>query len=309
MTLQALPYVTLLGFLFGSTLIASRFSVGQFNPTTYIGLRMVLASLGHLTIYFLTSRHRRWPRDPVLWRRAALLGVIGTAIPMTAIVSSLRYQSSGVTSILLTTGPAITVLIAHFFLTDESLTRRKFAGIVLALGGAVLLAVRGESGLAEVSRANPLGYGLVLLAMLCGGSMTVYARKFMKDFDAFDVASIRMFVAALAVMPLSTLIFGIDLRNVNGQGYFALLYASLVGTFFGMMLAFYNIKRFGATAAAMTQYILPIVASLGGVLILGERITPGLAVGMGFIVSGIALVNRRRRAAKSLAPQPAEPAP
>jgi drug/metabolite transporter (DMT)-like permease len=194
---------------------------------------------------------------------------------------------------LLASGPAITVLMAHFLLADEALTRRKGAGVALALGGALLLAVRGESGLPDVSRASPLGYGLVLLATVSGSSMTIYARRFMRSYDFFDVASIRTFAATLAVMPLSLLLVGVDLRGVTIHGYLALVYAALVGTFSGMMLAFYNVKRFGATAAAMPIYVIPIVGSLGGALVLGEQITGGMVVGMVLIVMGIALINRR----------------
>jgi drug/metabolite transporter (DMT)-like permease len=291
MTLQALPYVSLLGFLFGSTLIASRFSVGQFEPVTYIGLRLTVASLGHAAVYTL-ARRRRWPTERRLWRHAVVLGVLGTAVPMTAIVTSLQYQSGGITALLITTSPALTVLLAHFFLPDESLSLRKGVGVVLALGGAVLLALRGESGLPDVSQASPVGYGLVLLAMALGSSMTIYARKYMRDLDAFDVASVRMFAAALAIMPVSALFAGFDFHAVDGQGYIALAYAAMVGTFAGFMLAFYNIKRFGATASAMTAYVIPVVTGVGGVLVLGETITFAMLVGMGVILSGIGIINQ-----------------
>jgi drug/metabolite transporter (DMT)-like permease len=291
MTLQALPYVSLLGFLFGSTLIASRYSEGQFEPVTYIGLRLTMASLGHATVYTL-ARRRRWPTERRLWRHAVVLGVLGTAVPMTAIVTSLQYQSGGITALLITTSPALTVLLAHFFLSDEALTLRKSVGVVLALGGAALLALRGESGLPDVSQASPVGYGLVLLAMALGSSMTIYARKYMRDLDAFDVASVRMFAAALAIMPVSALCVGFDLHAVNGQGYLALVYAAMVGTFAGFILAFYNIQRFGATASAMTAYVIPVVTGIGGLLVLGETITPAMLVGMGVILSGIAIINQ-----------------
>lgn len=288
---QAFPYIILLAFLFGSTLVVSRFSVGQFQPTTYVSLRLVLASLGHITIYLL-SRQRKWPTSPRVWGHAAVLGIFATAVPMTAIVTSLQYQSSGITAVLITTSPAITVLLAHFFLADEPLTRQKGVGVILALGGALLLALLGESGLPDVSRANPLGYILVMGAMICASAATIYARKYMQDLDTVEVASVRMWVAALVVTPLSLLLVGFDLSQVTGRGYSALLYAALIGTFSGMMLAFYNIKRFGATASAITAYIIPVVATLGGILFLGETITITMMIGMGLIIAGIALLNR-----------------
>ncbi len=292
MSIQALPYVTLLGFLFGSTLIASRFSVGQFHPTTYVGLRMIIATSACVVVYLVASNRYKWPTNPRLWRRAGLMGVIGTTVPMMAIVSSLLYQSSGVTAILLTTGPAITVLMAHFTLPDETLNLSKSIGVILALGGALLLAIRGESGLSDVSQGSLIGYGLIFLAMFCGSGMTIYARKYMREFDSFQVTSIRLIVAALVIVPLSILFVGFDLQNVNSQGYFALFYAALVGTFSGFLLAFYNIKRFGATTAAMVLYIMPVVAGFGGVLVLKETITTGMIAGTVLIVIGIAMINR-----------------
>ena len=294
MSAQALPYVILLGFLFGSTLIASRFSVGQFNPLTYIGLRLVIASLCHLTVYALSSG-RRVSRDRLLWKRSAVLGVFGTAIPMTFIVSSLQFQSAGITAVLLTTGPALTVLMAHFFLPDEKMTPRKVLGVILALSGALLLTLLGETGLPDVDQANPLGYVLVFVAMISASSATIYARKYLRQFDAFDVASARMVIAALVVMPISLVLVGFDLSAVTVQGYLALGYAALIGTFSGMMLAFYIIQRFGATSSAMTAFVIPVVATFGGVLILGEQITVGMLAGMLLIIAGITIINQRAR--------------
>jgi drug/metabolite transporter (DMT)-like permease len=194
---------------------------------------------------------------------------------------------------LITVNPAITVIMAHFFLVDEPLTRRKSQGILLALAGALVLAIRGESGLAEGGRANPLGYLLILLAILSASGTTIYARKYMRDLDSFDVASVRMWVAALLVFPLSLWLIGFDLSHVTVEGYAALIYAALVGTFAGMMLAFYNIQRFGATASAVTAYVIPVVATIGGLIILDEQITGAMLIGLVLIVGGIALINQR----------------
>ncbi len=289
---KSIPYITLLATFFGTTLVVSRFSVSQFAPMTYVGLRLLIASLCYVVIYAL-SPTQRIPRERKLWIHAPVLGVFSTAIPMILIVSSLQYQSSGITALFLTAGPAITVLMAHFALADERLTMRKTIGVMLAVGGAVLLTLLGESGLPNVTRANPLGYVLVLTAMFIASGMTVYARKYMRDLDWFDVGSVRMWTAAFVALPLSLIWVGFDLSRVNVQGGIGLLYAALVGTFAGMLLAFYNVKRFGATAAAMTANLIPIVAIIGGALFLGETITIGMIVGMILILGGTAILSQK----------------
>jgi len=297
LTTQALPYIILTGSLFGTSLIASRFGVGQFHPLIYIGLRTLIASVGYGAIYFVGHRRRPWPTDRNLWQHATMLGIFGTAVPMVGVIGSLQYLSSGVASILISAGPALALVLAHIFLPDERLSLKKAAGVTLALAGALFIALRGENGLPNVDEVNPLGYLLILMALLGGNGMNVYARRFMRHLDTVDVASIRMWVATLLVLPAAAFFIGIDLNMVTGQGYFSLVYAAIAANVMGMFLVFYNVKRFGATAAAMTDYIIPVVASLGGVLLLGEQVTGGVIVGMTLIVAGLGLINQFRRAA------------
>jgi drug/metabolite transporter (DMT)-like permease len=289
---KSLPFILVLGSIYGTTLIASRFSVSQFDPIAYIALRFALASLGYMLMYLFSFQGRRMPKDPQVWKHGSLLGIFGTAIPMTFIILSLQYQSSGLTAILITIAPALTLLMAHFFLHDEQLNRRKITGVALALLGALFLSILGESGLPDVSRANPAGYILVLAAMLFGSAMIIYARKYMGNLGSFDVGAVRNFSAAILVLPISYFVIGIDLSNVNMAGYFALGWAAFAGTLFGVLLEFYIIKRFGATPAAMTAYLIPIVAGFGGVLLLGETFTSGMLGGMALIIAGIAILNR-----------------
>jgi drug/metabolite transporter (DMT)-like permease len=219
---------------------------------------------------------------------------MGTAIPMNLFVAALMYQSSGITAILNTLSPAIIVVMAHFSLPEEPLTKRKSVGVVLALSGALLLMLLGESGLPDINQASPMGYILTFTAMICASTSVVYARKFMADLDSLQVTSARVFIAALVTMPLSVLFVGFDLSHVNQQGLFALGWAAFAGAFVAMLISFYNIKRFGATAAAMTAYVIPVVASIGGLLLLDEQITLGMVAGMALIVAGIAIINQRR---------------
>jgi len=223
------------------------------------------------------------------------MGVFGTAIPMIGIVSSLGYLSSGLVSILITVDPAFTVVLAHFFLDDERLTRRKVSGVLLALGGTVLLMLLGESGLPDVSQANPIGYLLVLGGILAGSTMTIYARKYMQDCNTFDITGVRMFVGAIFVMPLSLLLEGFDLSKVDSNGILALFFTAVMGSFLGMMLSLYNIQRFGPTAAVMTAYVIPIVAGLIGFLFLDEKITWGMASSIMLIILGVWIINSNGR--------------
>ena len=306
MKTESLPYVSLLAFMFGTTLVGSRFSVGQFDSPTYVALRMAIASGCYLAVYAL-SRGRRLPRDRRVWRHAPVLGVLATAVPMNLIVGALNFQSSGVTSLLLTVAPAITVLLAHFLLPDEKLQRRTAVGIALAISGAALLTLLGETGLPEGGESSPIGYLMVIAAMLAGGLGVIYARRNMQDLDTIDVASVRMWTAVLVSLPFSLLLVGFDLSRVDAAGYGVLFYAGIVGTFGAMLLEFGIIQRFGATATAMTANLIPIVALVAGALLLDEQITPGMLAAMALIVGGVTLITRRSPMPEVAAPSDSGP--
>jgi drug/metabolite transporter (DMT)-like permease len=291
MTPQALPYIFITGFLFGSTLIASRFSVGQFEPLTYISFRLIIASSAHILIYLISRRP--FPTNRTLWKHAAIFGVFGTAVNLVLIVSALQYLSSGLTAIFISISPALTALLTYFFLREERLQWQQWMGVLLALSGAIMLAIFGENGLPEVS-ASMRGYIFITIAIFVGAIMSIYARRTLKDYDSVDSASIRMWVATLTLLPVTTLFIGFDTSGANWQGFSAILWASLTGTFGGFFLQLYTINRFGVIPASMVTYVIPLVSGIGGFLLLGERITPLMILGIFVILIGITLVQQFR---------------
>ena len=298
---KSLPYVSLLALIFGSTLIVSRYSIDQFSSLTYVALRLLLASLCHVAIY-AASKRRAWPRDRQIWRHAPVVGIVGTAIPMSFIVTSLQYQSSGITSLLLTTAPAFTVVLAHFFLPDERLNGRKAFGVLLAIAGAAGIVLMGENGLPDVQEANPLGYVLVIMGIFLFSVTTIYARRYLREADTFDVASVRVWTAAAVALPAAYLLTGLDLSQATTSGYAALLYAGLIGSFGGLLLELNILQRFGATATAITANIIPIVALIGGWLFLDEQITPGMIAAMALIIGGVTIITRSESEPQSATP-------
>lgn len=297
---KAFPYLILLSLFWGTNIVASRFGIGEFDPYFFIALRLAIATLFFST--FLLFKQRALPRGRELWQKSVLSGVLGVAIPMSTFILSLQFQSSGVTSIYVTMAPVLIAIAAHFFLPDERVTRNKALGIGLAMAGSLFLALRGESGLSSVGRANPLGFVLVMAGLISEAINTVYVRLHMKALDPIQVTAIRLLTAALITMG-TTLAFGnISLVGITAAGYFSLAYAALIGALGGQFLAFYVQRQFGATAFSLTAYMIPIVATIFGAVLLGELVTWPMGVGVILIGGGLFLINRR---AGELRPKPA----
>ncbi|MEM7117944.1 MAG: DMT family transporter [Chloroflexota bacterium] len=294
---KGLPYVLLLSLFFGTSLVSSRFGLREFSSLAFVGLRMLVSWCAFLLTFALVKQYS-WPTERQIWRHGMVLGVIGTAVPMTAFITSLNYLSSGVSAIIGTIGPAITIVLAHFLLQDERLTWRKGVGVAFALGGALLLTLMGETGLDTTEAVNPLGYILVFTATISSSLSLIYARAHVRDLSAFQITSVRALTTMVITLPLAFFTIGIDFSVVTSVGLTSLFYSALISSFAGFILALYIINQFGVATSIMTNYLVPIVASIGGALLLDERITIGMVSGMVIILIGISIINSKNQAAQ-----------
>jgi drug/metabolite transporter (DMT)-like permease len=288
---SSIPYIFITGFLLATTLIVSRFSLGQFETQAFVSLRLLMGSAAFVVAY-VVFRIRPWPRDPKLWLYGGIYGLIGTAVTMTAFTQSLRYQSSGVTSLLTPLSLIETALLAHFFLSDEKLTAWRFFGALIAFAGVGFLLIRGENGLAELAQADWRGYAWALLGVLTNSVGLVYARRYLRSVDTFTVTSIRIITGAVIVTAVTAFTGSFDFSRVTWSGVGAVIYAGIAGTFFAFLFYFTAIKRFGATTASKVEYIVPLVATTLGVVLLNEQVTLTMLAGMLLIFAGLAVFDR-----------------
>jgi drug/metabolite transporter (DMT)-like permease len=290
MDIQALLLIISIGILWGTSINSIRYCIQMLDPFTFIGLRFSIVALIYLVVSGFHIAGKSLTKDKAIWKNGIVYSIFGDIIPITLFVFSLNYQSSGISSILASLYPVMTVLFAHFFLPDEKLNLLKGIGLLCSLGGVILMALRGESGLQNIQKVDLTGYLFVFLSAVISSGFVVYARKKMVSFDAWSLTSIRFITAAVITMPLSLIISGFDLTRLTRQGYLVVGYAGIV-LFVGFFVAFLIIQKFGATTYALVDYVTPISATLGGWLFMGEKISDGIVLGIVFISFGLVLLN------------------
>jgi drug/metabolite transporter (DMT)-like permease len=283
-----IPTILLLSFFFGSNLVVSRFALGQFHPITFVALRMPIA--GVLALLWARLQHGSFPSTRKLWLHGSVVGIFATAAPMMLFVSALQYQSSGVTALFISLTPVSAMVISHFRLPEDRMTLRKALGALLSFSGVGLLLVTGETGLQETAWE---GFFLVLAGVASNGFGIVHLRKYLSGERSMDIAAVRLATAAVVSVPIATLFVGFDFSAVRWSGVFALAYGALPGTLIGFLLYSFVVARFGAIKGTQVEYLVPVVATITGVIFLDERITLVMILGMVIVFSGIAVATLR----------------
>lgn len=273
---------------FGTGLTASRLGLRQFDAISYTGLRFGVAAIA-FAVFLGVRRRTSWPRDPRFWITAVLFGVLGTALPMLAIISSLQYLSSGTAAIVAAVGPSFAVVFAHFALRDERLSARKILGVIVAFAGAAYLIAQKQTGLG-VQASHGLGYGLLLGGLALSYGALVSARRYLSGHDLFQVVGVQMVAAAALLLPLAILRLSAARITDVTTAAITVVYGGAIGTFAAFLGRFALIKQFGATDAALIDYVVPVMATIGGLAILDERLTVTMVIGMAIILLGVRIV-------------------
>jgi drug/metabolite transporter (DMT)-like permease len=290
-----------LGLIWGTSFVWIKLAVSEISPGVLVSLRTLFGALA-LLVVFITNRSIRSELHLNLRMVGvfAVLGLFNMALPFWLISWSSQYINSGLVSILNSTSPLFTMLIAPLFLKEERLSITQLSGLIIGFVGVVILFIP------EISKGGDesiLGLGAVLLAGLSYGGMGVFARLKAGGLHPFTQAFFQVLMATV-IMWTFTLSFGGPLTFPHTTlTWIALLWLGLLGSCAAYMLYFTLNESVGPTRTAVVSYILPLAGVLLGGIFLGERLHWQSLFGGLLIVAGIAGTNIKqwplRRAATS----------
>jgi drug/metabolite transporter (DMT)-like permease len=93
------------------------------------------------------------------------------------------------------------------------------------------------------------------------------------------------------MLAIALAITGARTPNFTATNVAAVAVLGIVGTGFAYVLNYQIITSEGATVASTVTYLLPVVAIVLGVLVLGESITALTLGGIALILAGVALTS------------------
>jgi drug/metabolite transporter (DMT)-like permease len=270
--------------------IVGKLALREFPPLLLVGLRAALASAFILPVYFWEGRTK-----PDRWRRTdapllVALGLLGVALNQFFFVLGLSRTSVAHCAIITGMAPLLVLLIAS--LTGlERMSRRRAAGMLVALAGVVVL---------KVFESKPAGGGptwtgdlYIFLAGLTFALFTVFGKRVATRHTSVTVNTFAYVGGALALAPL-TLWHGRDFAfsAVSAGGWLSLAYMALFPSVIAYLIFYYALSRIPATRVSAFYYVQPLMVTLLGVAVLHEHITASLVVGGTVIFSGVWMTER-----------------
>jgi drug/metabolite transporter (DMT)-like permease len=204
-----------------------------------------------------------------------------------AIAFSFAYLGlSAGTGALILFGAVQITMIAAGLMRGERLPALGWSGLAAACAGLVLLLAPGIS-------APPVQSALLMtLAGLAWGIYSLRGRGVSDPLQSTAANFVWTVPLALVSMPILA-----QPWHASPRGLVLAAASGALASGLGYVVWYAALRRLPAIPAATVQLSVPVIAALGGMLLLGEHPTPRLLVCSAVVLGGIALVLRSRLAA------------
>jgi drug/metabolite transporter (DMT)-like permease len=286
--LPAAALLVLLCAVWGLQQVVIKGTNAEIPPALQAGLR----SAGAALLLLLWSRARGiklFDRDGTLTQGLLAGALFG--VEFAVLYRALALASASHIVLFLYAAPFFVALGAHLFVPSERLRLAQWAGLGCAFAG---LAFGFGDALAVPAAHEAAGVVLALLAAFLWGATTVLIKagrlgRVVPEKTLFY----QLAVSALILPPISLWLgepwpHSIDLGALASMGFQTICVA-----FLSYLAWFWLIRHYPAAQASSFTFLTPLFGVLAGGVLLGERLSPSLALALALVAIGIYLVNRR----------------
>ncbi len=258
-----------------------RVAVGELSPPTLVFFRTAPAAL---MLMPLALRRGKLRALLARWRWVLAYTAIELAVPWLLLSHAEERLTSSMAGLLVASVPLIAALLYRAVGVSDHLDARRLAGLVIGFAGVAALV-----GI-DVGGAQPLAAAEVLVVALCYASGPLIVSRRLDGLPSLGVVTASLVVTAAVYAPAGLYYAP---AAVSGQVVAAVAGLAVVCTALAFILFFALIREVGPSRTTIVTYVNPLVAVLLGVLLLGEPLTAGIAVGMPLILLGSLLGTAR----------------
>jgi len=167
--------------------------------------------------------------------------------------------------------------------SGEHFSPVSWAGLVLAIAGLVYLVSPG------LTAPDPLGAGLMAVAGVAWGFYSLVGRSAGDPTEA----TAWNFIFAVPLVVVTSLVF-LGNFHVSPAGAAYAVASGAIASGIGYVIWYAALRGLTATSAATVQLSVPVIAAIGGVILMSEDVTVRLVVASVATLGGVALVLTQR---------------
>jgi drug/metabolite transporter (DMT)-like permease len=270
MKLFGLVALTMTAFAFNSILNRLALSPGDTGPASYAAVRLFSGAV--LLALLVTLRTQAWPKitSHSFWSAGTLT--------LYAIAFSYAYITlpTGAGALILFGGVQV-IAFSITLMRGQKIGLFSWLGASLAFGGLCYLLWPDQA-----SDIDPFGSALMVLSAL---GWTLYTMAGARSSDPLGATMLAFVLAA----PVAIIAWFILPDTISTRGVLLAMLSGAVTSGMGYALWYKVLPSLSMPTAAVAQLTVPVIAALGGALLLGELLSLRFVLATGLVLCGVGL--------------------
>ncbi len=280
----------LLSIIWGTTWLALKVSLNEgMAPSYAVGIRFFFSGI----IFWLIMFFRR-EKVPLNKRAISLylqFGLLNFGISYALTYWATQFLYSNLASILWASFPIITSLMAHFYLPDEKLNKKKIISLALGIAGTVfIISQSGNLGGKNVS----MGIVVILIAIIVASWPNAYLKKYKSEVNTFQLNAMSQTIGGIFLLCIAIFTEPGQAMIWTKTNLIATVYLIIFGSVITFSLYFWLFSYLSLMQITYVAFFPPIIAIIIGWIFLDEQLSFMIIIGASLIILGALLVNYRR---------------
>lgn len=274
----------LVGFLWGTPYLFLKIAVAEIAPAAIVFMRVLIGAIVLMPIairqktFFIARKY--WP-FVLLYTITELIG------PWYLITNAEQKITSGLAGLLVATVPIWAAILASIFGDHTVWHKSRLFGLIIGFIGVV--AVVGIESLS--GRQDILSISMVLLAAMGYAYAINMINRRIPQVAGLALNTWAMIITSVVYLPFA--LAGWPSESPSIQAIGSVLALGVFCTAIAFILFFKVVVEVGPPRASLVTYLNTTVAVLLGVVLLGEPLTLGIALGLPLVLIGSYFASRK----------------
>lgn len=292
---RVIIFIFISALLFGTMEVTLKLTGNSLDPFQTTFYRFLIGGIVLLPFGIFEQIKNDYRMTLKDWMWMLLLGVLCVPMSMVIFQIGILMSNAATAAVVFSINPVFTVICAHFLTQFDKFTKNKIIAIILGAIGIILM-IRPWN----IQEGNTFeGAALLIAAAAIFSLYSVIGAKTISKIGTFAQTAYSFLIGSFVLL-IIMLVRGMPIIDGFQENIGVILYLGIFITGGGYLFYFLAIKYSNVTTGSIVFFLKPVIAPIFAVIILSEKITWNMYLGIAIIlVASYLIINEKRKGTKN----------